>query len=125
MVAREWRGSGSEGVTIVEPTYEYRKGVGWVPSYYKVRSERIGEFIVTAIDRVPELGEHYFTHLDADELFTEIHDDWWTRRLTNRNWEPLNEFAIMDDTEYSKRNIKAITRDEAKIVTVIFELVPL
>lgn len=44
-----------------EPTYEYIKGQGWVPSTHETFTGIIGKWHVTLIKRKPEIGEYYWS----------------------------------------------------------------
>jgi hypothetical protein len=61
---------------MTEPVYEYRKGVGWVPTVERSYSGVIGKYLVICIDRKPEVGEYYFTGR-ADLVFSDLHRFGW------------------------------------------------
>lgn len=44
-----------------EPTYEYIKGQGWVPTTHEMFTGIIGKWHVTLIKRKPEIGEYYWS----------------------------------------------------------------
>jgi hypothetical protein len=44
-----------------EPTYVFKRGVGWVPEVEETVSGIIGKYHVTLVKRQPEVGEFYWT----------------------------------------------------------------
>lgn len=83
---------------MTEPVYEYRKGVGWVPTINEEHSAIIGRYRVTCIDRKPEVGEYYFSDpygaastLDALQRV----DLPWTDYFTKHGPEDIGRYMYL------------------------------
>ncbi len=85
-----------------EPTYEYIKGTGWVPSLTKISSRVFGKWRMTIFDRKPEIGEPYFLYVtDIEAFFKEIEADTWFRnKFDMENVD--NEFSTW--STYEEKN---------------------
>lgn len=87
-----------------EPTYEYFKGKGWVPSTVRGHSVNIGLWRVTVYERKPEIGECYFTYVDnIPRLMVELSRDSYWRALYSKE-ELGNNFSVWD--AYAEKQYK-------------------
>lgn len=99
-----------------EPTYTYRKGVGWVPSTSRVEVREWGYFRVTMEFRDPEPGERYARHL-TDDL-----DDFIRDFKARYNWKLIKRTDLdLGDVVLYKAPVEYIPYEDKYVFTVSIE----
>lgn len=74
-----------------DPIYYFEKGKGWVPRLkppFPTDTFIVGKFRITASEREPENGEHFYSQHGRDALKSVVEamrDNYWFRLFTNRN----------------------------------------
>lgn len=98
---------------VKEPTYEFFKGKGWIPSLnaYQTAWENVGKYRILVTQKTPEVGDNYFSedpvHYDPElnkltsiqRVMKDLTDEYWTGVLACQTVEQIRrQLPVWDNS---------------------------